>query len=169
MLRLDLRQLHRKRLTLDETLAPDHAIWAGSELKPARPFRVQLDAQLAGRDVIVRGSMEGQLASFCGRCLKEVTVDVDIDDVALVFRPDITRLEAEEAEVYALPEKGDELDLTDAIREQIVLAVPQFVICEEACRGLCPQCGTNLNQTQCDCATSNFDPRWAALRELRSE
>ena len=166
MLRLDLRQLRQKRLTLDDTLAPDDEFWTGFEVRPAGPFHVRMDAQMAGEDVIVRGDISGKLSASCRRCLQDVTVSI-AEEVALVFRPGLTRVEAEEAEVYALPEKGDELDLKEAIREQVVLAVPRFVICEEACRGLCPQCGTNLNETQCDCQTSNEDPRWAALRAVR--
>lgn len=168
MLRLDLRQLQKKRLTIDETLPPGDVFWAGTALKPVGPFRVRADAQLAGHDVIVRGDVAGRLASSCRRCLEHVEVEVD-EEFDLVFRPGLSRVEAEEAEVYALPEKGDELDLQDAIREQVVLAVPQFVICEETCRGLCPQCGSNLNQTQCDCQSVAVDPRWAALRDMRSE
>ena len=169
MLRVDLRQLDRKRrLAIDETLLPDDAFWKDGEFRPAGPLNIRLDVQLAGSDVIALGEVSGQVAMGCRRCLQDVTVDVE-QELSLVFRPGLTQVEAEAEEVYALPEKGDELDLTDAIREQVTLAVPQFVVCEEACRGLCPQCGTNLNETQCDCESTEVDPRWAALRNLRAD
>ena len=169
MLRVDLRELARKRrLSIDEAVAPGDAFWTEGDFRPAAPLRVRLDIQLAGEDVVARGDVEGQVGMACRRCLRDVIAQVD-EELALVFRPGLTRVEAEAEEVYALPEKGDELDLTDAIREQVALAVPQFVICEESCRGLCPQCGTNLNETQCDCESGGTDPRWAALRKLRAD
>ena len=53
-----------------------------------------------------------------------------------------------------------------AVREQIMLAVPEFVICRETCRGLCPRCGTNLNESDCGCSEPQVDGRWAALKRL---
>lgn len=169
MLKVDLRQLERKRrLRIDELVPPDDGLWEETEVRAARPLRVQLEAQVAGHDVVVRGALEGTVVLPCRRCLTDVDVALK-EDVALLFRRGLTRVEAEEQEVYTLPERGDELDLHDAIREQVMLAVPRFVICQETCRGLCPHCGTNLNQTQCDCRPVDMDERWAALRKLRTE
>jgi uncharacterized protein len=58
------------------------------------------------------------------------------------------------------------LDLIELIREQFVLALPMKPLCTDACRGLCPQCGTNLNKTQCGCAPKWEDPRLAPLKSL---
>jgi uncharacterized protein len=54
----------------------------------------------------------------------------------------------------------------DLLREQIQLALPMKPLCTEACRGLCPECGTNLNRTQCDCTPTWEDPRLAPLKGL---
>jgi hypothetical protein len=62
-----------------------------------------------------------------------------------------------------------EIDLTDAVREHVLLAVPGFVECSESCRGLCPRCGVNRNDVSCDCAENAGDDRWAALRDLKSD
>jgi uncharacterized protein len=91
------------------------------------------------------------------------------EEVALLFREGVSEADAEAAEIYALPEKGNELDLTHAIREHLVLAVPEFAICREACKGLCPSCGTNLNETTCSCEPEHVDHRWAALLELKGK
>ena len=169
MLKVDLRQLERKRkLSIDETLKPGDAFWTEGDFEPAAPLTIRLDAQMAGDDIVLQGDVSGQVGTVCRRCLQPVTVDVD-EELALVFRSGLSQVEAEAEEVYTLPEKGDVLDLTDAIREQVTLAVPQFVICEEACRGLCPRCGTNLNQAQCDCQPEVVEDRWAALRKLRAD
>jgi uncharacterized protein len=65
--------------------------------------------------------------------------------------------------------QGEGLLLEDALREQVLLALPLKVICREDCRGLCPHCGTNLNIGQCSCAEPAEDPRWAALKDIRSK
>ncbi len=169
MLRVDLRQLERKkRLTIDHELPLDSPLWSESGIQLAEPVTVRLEAQQAGHDVVVRGELTGIVALACRRCLAPVTAPVN-EELALVYRPGLSRVEAEAEEVYALPERGEELDLSDAVREHLVLAVPQYGMCSEECRGLCPHCGTNLNQEQCDCTTTGVDPRWAVLRAMRKD
>jgi uncharacterized protein len=65
--------------------------------------------------------------------------------------------------------QGEGLLLEDALREQVLLALPLKVICREDCKGLCPHCGANLNDGQCSCADPPEDPRWTALKDLRSK
>ncbi|MGH7467040.1 MAG: YceD family protein [Longimicrobiales bacterium] len=169
MLKVDLRQLARKRrIRIDQTVADDHPQWRQNGITLAEPLEVRLEVQFAGRDVVVRGSLQSRVALSCRRCLVPVTVELN-EPIALLFRPGLTRVEAEAQEVYCLPERADDLDLADAICEQVVLAVPQYAMCRESCRGLCAQCGVNLNQTQCSCDAAELDPRWAALRNLRTD
>ncbi len=65
--------------------------------------------------------------------------------------------------------QGDGILLEDVLREQVLLALPLKVTCRDDCKGLCPHCGTNLNEAQCSCAVVVEDPRWTALREIRSK
>jgi len=169
MLKVDLRQLERTgRSVIDEKVPADAGIWKDSGIRPRTDFQVRLEAQLAGNDVVVRGRITGSIELDCSRCLRDVPIGVE-EEVAFLFRPGLTEAEAEDAEMYRLPERGDEVDLTEAVREHLVLSVPQYAICSEACRGLCPRCGANLNETDCGCAVTEEDPRWAALRKFRSE
>ena len=61
------------------------------------------------------------------------------------------------------------LDLTEAIRQYRVMALPMKPLCREECAGLCPTCGKNLNTGPCDCPANEIDPRWAKLLKLKSE
>jgi len=65
--------------------------------------------------------------------------------------------------------QGEGLLLEDALREQVLLAVPLKVICHEDCSGLCPHCGKNLNVERCSCAEPVEDPRWSALKDIRGK
>jgi uncharacterized protein len=126
------------------------------------PLDVQLDVQQTGPDVLVRGTLRGQAELACRRCLTAVAAPID-EPIALLFREGVTEAEAEAAEIYPLPAKAHELDLSQAIREHLVLAIPEFAICREACKGLCPSCGANLNDTTCNCEPVQVDYRWAEL------
>jgi uncharacterized protein len=58
------------------------------------------------------------------------------------------------------------LDLTEVVRQALFLAMPMNPICKDDCAGLCPQCGSNLNQEQCQCERDTVDPRLEVLRQL---
>lgn len=167
MLQVDLGLLERQhRIRVDEQVPADDPMWNGIGLTLAGPLDVHLDVQQAGHDVVVRGALEGEVAMECRRCLKDLRVEVD-EEVTALFRAGIDPLEAEEEEVYALPPRSRELDLSGLVREQLLLAVSPYAICSEACRGLCPRCGANLNEGACGCEETESDDRWAALRRLK--
>ncbi len=169
MLKVDLARLERqRRLRLEAEVDPGDPIWAGTGIDLARPLDVRLEAQQVGRDVVVRGRLEGEAALECRRCLTAVRVPIG-EDVAVLYQTGVDAVEAEEAEVYPLPARGTELDLLPMVREQAVLAVPAFAVCSEACRGLCPTCGRNLNEGPCDCRPTGTDERWAELRKSKSD
>lgn len=164
MLKADLGLLQRqRRLELEEMIPADDPMWQDAGVTLQGPLDVRLDVQQAGPDVAVLGRIQGTAALACRRCVVPVTVPLD-ETVTWLFRDGISAVEAEAEEVYALPAKSRELDLRPAVREQVMLAVPEFVSCSEACRGLCPRCGANRNEVDCGCEEPEIDSRWAALR-----
>ena len=169
MLKVDLGRLAREhRIRIDGEVPADDPLWSGLGVAFDGPVAMRLDVQQAGSDVVARGRLSATAVLACRRCLKPVRHELD-EELTFFFRSGIAATEAEAEEVYPLPAKGQELDLERPVREHVLLAVPQYVICDEACRGLCPRCGTNLNESSCDCTVEEIDPRWAALRRLRTE
>ena len=168
MLLVDLNRLARDgRARVDVDIPPDAEFWQETDLRPASPLEVRLEAQQAGPDVVVRGDVRGTFDQECRRCLEPVEVEVD-EEIGRLYRAGEV-VEAEESEdVLPLPQDAD-LDLSGAVREQVMVAVPRYVQCRAACKGLCPQCGTDLNESECDCTTDEMDERWAPLRQLQSE
>jgi uncharacterized protein len=167
MLKVDLGHLEKlRRLRIEQQVPARDPLWHNSEVRLREPVEVALEAQQAGPDVVVRGTISAELEGSCRRCLRDLQVPVR-EDVSLVFRRGVSPFDAENEEVYSLPEKARELDLGPAIREQLLLAAPQFVNCSDDCKGLCPHCGTNLNDATCSCETTDSDNRWAALRKLK--
>lgn len=168
MLVIDLNRLRREeRVRLDTEVAPEDPFWHSLDVTPRSPLRVRLEAQQAGHDVVVRGRIGGTFGLGCRRCLEPVKVAID-EEIGLLYREG-EEMDDAGGEVLTLPETGTELDLAGAVREEVLLAVPRYAHCREDCRGLCPHCGTKLNEATCDCTVAEPDARWAPLRRLKKD
>jgi uncharacterized protein len=168
MLHVDLNRLQREgRVRVDEAVAPGSGFWDGTGATPHTPLEVHLEAQQVGPDVVVRGHLAGEFDLTCRRCLEPVVAGID-EELGLLYRARLEPGDDEPADVLPLP-RGGALDLTTPVREHVLLAVPTYVYCQEGCRGLCPQCGANLNQAVCACTSEEADDRWAPLRQLKAE
>jgi uncharacterized protein len=167
MLNLSLTAVARGPVRIREQIDRDDPLWSDVGFALKSPLRVDLEARVVGEGVLVRGSVETEMDAGCRRCLVPVAVTVR-DSVDLLFEP-LSPEEAEDlsGEVYPLPERGDQLDLAPAIREQVVLRIPDYVLCSESCRGLCPQCGAELNRETCGCVPESAVNAWDALRNIK--
>jgi uncharacterized protein len=112
-----------------------------------------------GRDILLRGHLEGCLDLSCSRCLEPFAAQVATEfEVLLVPAPQREapdkELSAQELDldVYS----GETVDLEALVREQIILLAPLKPLCQESCRGLCPTCGANLNRETCSCKEGSF-------------
>ena len=118
----------------------------------------------------VRGAIKVGVETDCYRCLEPVgkEVNVSFEDIFVDATAEPTDEEIELGS-DALDEsliEGDEIDIADVVREQLILATTEKVLCREDCKGLCPQCGENRNLIDCKCEEKIEDPRWAALKNL---
>jgi uncharacterized protein len=167
MLVVDLNRVAREgRARIDADVPADAAFWNDTDVEPRSPLSVRLEAQQAGPDVVVRGTVRGEFELACRRCLDPVVAGVD-EELGLLYKAGELE-EDEAADVLPLP-AGAELDLSEPVRELLLLAVPRYMYCREDCKGLCPECGTNWNEAACECAREETDERWAPLRELKRD
>ena len=119
----------------------------------------------------VAGRLTGKLELACGRCLEPFTLPV-VTDFDLRYVPRIENVgegekEVEEDDLATSFYDDDQIDLEHLIMEQFQLALPMKPLCSDVCKGLCPQCGTNLNTATCDCNPAWEDPRLAVLKTLK--
>ena len=125
----------------------------------------------SGPEIFFNGSFRGQFTGYCGRCLENYSFTLD-KSFAFVLTPEPIRSERGAEELHS-GELGlsyystDEIDLAPLIAEQVILALPTRPLCSEDCRGLCEQCGINLNREACDCSVESGDPRMAIFRTLK--
>lgn len=134
------------------------------------PATVELEYYRAGQELFFQGHLNGHVIGHCARCIEEYSFDLDTDFAfVLVPRPDAISGAAEltEDEVDIGYYDADLVDLTPVVREQIILALPTRPLCSEQCKGLCPQCGGNLNTNPCSCTVTAGDPRLAVLRQIK--
>lgn len=165
MLKLPLPALAHGDARLEEEIAADDPLWTDLEIRPAAPVHVDVRGSSVGDGVLVRGHVRARFQVPCRRCLEDVPVDVN-QPVHLLFVPGDGDEEDFGGEVYPLPARGTELDLAEAIREQVVLGLPRFVVCRDECRGLCAHCGANRNQGECGCTAEVAPSPWDALKNL---
>ena len=140
----------------------------------AREYRVErgLDVHLthykSGLDIFFDGTVRGAVRATCARCLAEYDLPLD-DRFNIVLTPrsaDVAKARLSPDDLALSTYKGDEIDLAPLVHEQAILALPTIPLCAEDCRGLCPQCGADLNAGPCGCPPPAPDPRLAPLRAL---
>jgi len=139
------------------------------------PIRIRLKAARIGEMVEVEGDLATTLRLTCGRCLTEfvgplatdfaITYAREAHDLPADDAPAEGRAAAEDAGLIHF--RGEEIDLTEGIQEQVVLCLPLRPLCREDCKGLCAACGADLNSGACDCRREPPAGPFAALRHLR--
>ena len=170
MLMIPLARLEREgSLDIQSDVPTDDPSWEGTELRFSAPLSVVGQVQwIPSGEVLARLRLQGLLAQECRRCLEPVLTPVD-EELNLLFAPVDETEDSDQETVRPLPERAGELDLIPAIREELVLSQSPLALCKTECMGLCPQCGTNLNESSCQCSTEEADPRWDTLRALNQE
>jgi len=176
-----VRELELRKLEFNENYEPGE-IQFGAEFRQIGQLhsdgRAELIVEHRGHhqdveDIRLVGNVKAHLEFSCARCLESVAHDID-KNFDLLFRPQgVDRRGDEvaisEAETEIGYYQGEGLLLEDALREQVLLATPVRALCREDCKGLCPQCGRNLNVEQCHCEQHVSDPRWDALNEIKNK
>ena len=139
------------------------------EVSLLSPVRAHLELTKQHSEVIVEGSLNAELEFECSRCLKKFRRVMDVS-VNVVYHPvkelgdDRHGLKDDEMDMGFY--QGDELDLQELIREQVMLNIEMKPLCDENCRGICSQCGTDLNTDTCSCETKKIDSRLEVLKKL---
>lgn len=166
MVYLDLTDLglrtgdrHERTYALD--MAP--ILLGGSEYEVLLPDGVSVRVDRVAGGFLVTLSTDALVYGPCARCLEEVKMAVHAEQQE--FAP-TARDGWEESELSAFIENMV-VDVSGLAREAVILALPAQIVCSPDCRGLCPQCGQNLNLGECGCGPQEADERWGKLKDLR--
>ena len=135
------------------------------------PARVEVHVEKRGPEVEVKGDISARIELVCSRCLREFSRDVSVP-VDLVYRPveEMAENQAElaEEELDTGFYRADELDTDIVAAEQLILSMPMKVLCSDACKGICPRCGRDLNVEGCLCHAGDRpeDPKGHQLKKF---
>lgn len=172
-MKLDLSLIDNEAVSFDERLSlpPDRL----DQDQVAGEIEVRLvgTARAAAGRYVLEGTIEAAGPLSCARCLEPVRWELKDGFSVEYWAADNAPGEGEfpiaddELEVSFLAGNGIELD--DLAAEQVILALPMRIICDEGCAGLCPRCKANRNREgECRCEPEP-DPRWQALRDLAGQ
>jgi uncharacterized protein len=173
---LSIKEMEVRKLPFAETWEPGEFDLSESGVVQKAPLRTEGVAELlphTGGEVRVRGQVSTELETECDRCLGRALFRIDVP-FDLFYRPADTLDKEEEVAIdegeaemgfYELPG----LELEDILREQVLLQLPMQRVCSETCKGICPICGANRNETACRCEAHPADDRWSALKDIHLE
>lgn len=169
-MRIELESLVGGKGKFAHEYAPGELVLEDERLSLIVPPTVSGDIRREGNRVKVSGRVVGRVQVECDRCLKPVDVPVDSRfKLEYVTAKEYEALQAgdlTEEELDLTVFDGEAIDVDALVTEELLLASPDHLVCDEACKGMCAVCGVNRNVADCTCETAETDPRWAGLKDL---
>jgi len=139
------------------------------------PLTIDLRIRRIGDMYEADGRFETRVRLSCSRCLADYETPLAADFILSFSReqPEVAdplrhaEVELGADEIGLILFHGDEIDLHDAVQEEVLMAMPMKTLCRPDCKGLCPQCGADLNQGECGCEKKIINPKFALLKGLK--
>lgn len=170
---LDLSRIRKAHDRFERTFEPSDVAMEGDAYRIVAPVRLAFDIDKDKDRFRLSGTVQTELELSCGRCLEpyRLPVDVAFEQRYLPQTEAATEgeIEVSEEDLEVSFYRDEQIDLNELVREQFYLVLPMKPLCTEECRGLCAQCGTNLNTGACGCAPAWEDPRLTPLKQFGSE
>lgn len=129
-------------------------------------IKVKVEVNKFAKNISCKAEISTRMHLTCDRCLEEFDEDfLEVFDILFHIGQD--ELNIDEENVVALLPDQKEIDLTSYIQETLILSIPMKILCRADCKGICPNCGADLNKEECRCMDKPIDPRWENLKKLR--
>ena len=147
-MKIELQGIPPEGIILREDEDPSRFNLGEPGLELNSPVHCRIQADLVGGFLLLKGELSFEVRFTCSRCLARFTRTIFVKDFRYRLR---------------IEDPNRPIDLTDKIRQDIILALPSKPLCSEECRGLCPICGVNLNQGSCTCRTQQTGNPFSVL------
>ncbi|OPJ56926.1 YceD family protein [Alkalithermobacter paradoxus] len=169
-MKINLEKLLRKEvdsLDLNFVQEIDTINYQGKDFKFTSPAKIEGRISRVHGDLYLDCKIEFSSVDTCGRCLKDIDIFVNADVQGFLVESEEEVLEDEDTFVY----NGEELDFKEIVENAFILNVPRKVLCDEDCKGMCVNCGVNLNEAECRCIDEDenqefIDPRLSKLKDF---
>ena len=167
-MKIDLSKLHDddvNSISFNGEIRKEMLDIGGRRIEFISPIKYNGSIYKVDSDKILHVDITYAYKEPCGRCLEPLRREEEtVLSEKLLHQSDVDSNNENDNIIYNYDEK---LDLTEEILNTIVLSLPMKPLCSEDCKGICSQCGINLNKKKCDCVVDNIDPRFAVLKDLR--
>jgi uncharacterized protein len=170
VVKVDFRQIKPEGSELNFSESAEDLDLGAEGVEFPEPIDVELTAIKTGDEVIIQGRLKTTAEMDCSRCLERFEMPIGSKLQFVIQLLDINApQDSDDEDFVILPKTIQEYDLAERVREAILLELPLKPLCSESCLGLCPMCGTNLNESECECTPDKTDERWESLRQLFEE
>jgi uncharacterized protein len=160
-MKIDISELLRKKITsqsIEVVIGENDMFNENNEVKLSKPLKVQIEIKSIGEILILDAKIVGELRLRCSRCLEYFDKPLELD-----IKEELST--DEESDNYVFME-DEQFDIMPIIENDIIEYLPLKILCDDQCKGLCQNCGTNLNVYKCNCDTKEVDFRLEKLKEL---
>lgn len=151
------------QINLDDTFEIDEIKTEGNDIKFNKPVEISGGIYNTDDNIYLQAKVSFEYTTNCARCLKNITKE---QVTMLDYKIELENDEESSSEDELILEKGNVLNLKEPIISSIILSLPMKTVCTDNCKGICPNCGKDLNKGDCDCKVDNIDPRLAKLKKL---
>ena len=163
MLKIKIADIKQGSSALETTVKPSD-IGLASEHVFKEPIDLFISINRISNTITTDVQIQTRIDLVCDRCTEPFQTDFS-HNVRFIYTRDSDMAQAEDF-VFVLDKHQNEIDLTEPLRQTMILELPFKRICQQECKGLCSRCGADLNTHQCDCKDKDVDPRWEKLKEL---
>lgn len=165
---LDLREFEEFPAQVVLVVGPNEIDPQDDRVMRLEDVSVELSIQKAAQEFFCQGSVKARVVMECARCLTpfETELSEPTDFIVCSETPAAERDVIDDEDYVYFQGNDLKVDIVEPVRQAIVLALPLKPVCNDACRGLCSQCGANLNDGSCTCEVKVDDPRWDGLKDL---
>lgn len=171
-MRIELENLEDGKGTFAHTYQPGELDLGDERVTLNQPVEVRGSVRRSGAEVVVSGRLSSHVSVECDRCLKRIDLPISNDFKVGYVTEQVyesshaAELTADELDVSVFD--GQSIDIDELVKEQILLAVPDRALCRDDCKGICSNCGADLNEGSCSCEQVEIDPRWEALKRIKN-
>ena len=169
-MRIELATLESGRAEFAHRYVEGEFVLQEDRLRLVQPPEVSGEVRRADRRAHVKGRVVAGVQVECDRCLAWIELPVDSRfKLEYVTQEDYLAQQADELtedDLDLTVFDGEVVDIDALVTEEILLTVPDHILCKDDCKGICPRCGADRNSVDCGCETAEVDPRWAGLKEL---
>lgn len=150
------------KVLIDDVVSFADMDFMGESFHFTMPLSVKGSVYNNGKSLRLEAVASGEMQVHCARCMKPVVVPLDFDIEESFMREEEGVVDDEDVILFS----GNKIEMDDIIADSFFMSVSGKYLCSEDCKGLCPTCGKNLNEGDCDCEDDDIDPRWEALKKI---